>query len=74
MQSPVSTIAPRYNSYLEPVDCVVSDWSQWSLCSTTCGVGIAEKRRNIIRASENGGKRCPANLVKRRYCYGPPCY
>lgn len=63
----------QVNSYNHPVDCVVSDWSDWSRCTTTCGNGIKERFRKILKLPENGGRKCPTNLFKRKYCYLPPC-
>jgi hypothetical protein len=57
-----------------PVDCMVSEWSNWSACSATCGLGTSEKFRMIKRPAENGGRPCPSKLVKRRRCRGPPCF
>jgi hypothetical protein len=57
-----------------PVDCMVSEWSNWSACSATCGLGTSEKFRMIKRPAENGGRLCPSKLVKRRRCRGPPCF
>lgn len=56
-----------------PVDCVLTDWSDWSHCSVTCGVGRQEKIREIITDSQNGGLPCPKKLFKRRRCALSPC-
>lgn len=61
------------NAYNQAVDCVVSDWSDWSRCTTSCGTGLKERFRKILRNPGLGGKRCPTNLFKRKHCYGPPC-
>lgn len=60
--------------YGPSVDCMVTEWSQWSQCSTTCGTGYSEKIRMIKRPAENGGKPCPKRLEKRRKCNIRPCY
>lgn len=57
-----------------PVDCVLSDWTSWSPCSVSCGIGRSDKYRNIVRQAENGGQPCPEKrIVKRRRCYAPLC-
>lgn len=56
------------------IDCVVTPWSEWTSCTTTCGNGRRERRRMIKLNPENGGKPCPPKLVQRRKCKdNPPC-
>ncbi|KAF2905119.1 hypothetical protein ILUMI_01056 [Ignelater luminosus] len=56
-----------------PIDCMVTEWSDWSPCSTTCGSGFSERFRMIKRPAENGGRACPKRLQKRRKCNVIPC-
>lgn len=32
----------------QPDDCAVTEWSEWSACSTSCGKGVRERRRHYI--------------------------
>lgn len=45
------------NNNLE--DCVVSEWSDWSKCNTSCGDGMKMRTRKIIKPAGKGGKACP---------------
>ena len=53
-------------------DCVVSDWSAPSACSTTCGKGTQKRTRSIVSASAGGGQTCPT-LVNVEQCDGGDC-
>lgn len=55
------------------VDCVVTPWSEWSECSVTCGKGFIMKTRMIKIQAQNGGRRCPFKLVKKKKCREKNC-
>ena len=57
----------------EVVDCVLSDWTVWSECSTTCGQSYKQKTRMVKREPENNGKKCSKKLHKKKRCNVPKC-
>ncbi|XP_064108632.1 spondin-1-like isoform X2 [Macrobrachium nipponense] len=57
----------------DKVDCMVTEWSEWSPCSATCGRGRKEKIRMIKVHPQNNGKKCPRKLKKTRKCNEPKC-
>lgn len=59
------------NTQACPVDCQVSDWSDASPCSRTCGGGERKQVRHVIAPAENGGL-CPA-LERTVKCNAQPC-
>lgn len=44
---PVSATGPR-------IDCKVSEWSEWSACSATCGLGYRERTRRVLVSPRDG--------------------
>ncbi|CAH1173684.1 unnamed protein product [Phaedon cochleariae] len=60
-------------AYTVPTDCVLTEWSEWSSCSTTCGRGYKERSRSVRIPAQNGG-RCPTNLLQRRGCFSRACF
>ncbi len=55
-----------------PVDCVVSDYSDWGSCSADCGPGTKTATRTVITPAQYGGKACPV-LSKSTNCQDKPC-
>ncbi|XP_048407297.1 spondin-2-like [Stegostoma tigrinum] len=55
-----------------PLDCEVSAWSPWGLCSHSCGIGIRERTRFIIQHPANDGEICPS-LLTQEECKRSPC-
>ncbi|CAJ1071311.1 thrombospondin type-1 domain-containing protein 7B [Xyrichtys novacula] len=50
-----------------PQDCIVSDFTSWSSCSKTCGVGLQHRTRHVLAAPMYGGANCP-NLTDTKTC------
>ncbi len=55
------------------VDCGVSPWSEWSVCSKTCGGGQQTQTRTISKQAQNGGTACPTSLSQTQACNTQAC-
>ncbi|XP_075235382.1 spondin-1-like [Lycorma delicatula] len=52
--------------------CKTKDWSPWSSCSASCGVGIKMRTRKFI--DRLGNKYCQhINIIEKDKCMMPPC-
>lgn len=50
-----------------PRDCVVSEFSMWTPCSRTCGMGLQNRIRSVLAPPLFGGAACP-NLTEFQTC------
>eukprot|EP01084_Bolivina_argentea_P144492 253495_1 len=66
------TLTPTGMSSSTAVDCQVSNWSVYSICSVECGGGIQTRTRNVDIQPENGGTACPV-LSETQACNDEPC-
>lgn len=57
----------------KPKDCVMSEWSAWTPCSVSCGVGHSESYRQVISEPQGGGQACAKRLVRQRRCLISAC-
>ena len=55
------------------IDCMVSEWAEWSECSATCGKAYKFKRRIVKQDAIGKGKKCPRKLEKKRRCETTRC-
>ena len=55
-----------------PIDCDVSEWGHWSVCSQTCGAGLRSRARMVVTPVLAVGAVCP-NLSEARHCHDQPC-
>ncbi|KAF7656715.1 hypothetical protein LDENG_00037230 [Lucifuga dentata] len=51
-----------------------SPWSQWSMCSRTCGTGVQFRQRKCDNPPPGpGGRHCQKTSVEHKACEAPPC-
>jgi hypothetical protein len=55
-----------------PVDCVVSDFTDWGPCSVSCHTGISKRLRIVTHKAERGGKACE-HLTETKSCDRGAC-
>jgi hypothetical protein len=54
------------------VDCVWSEWGEWSECSKDCGNGQKTQTRSIVTAQSGQGQACGGESEATAHC-GQPC-
>eukprot|EP00929_Paragymnodinium_shiwhaense_P087232 TRINITY_DN4747_c0_g4_i1.p1 TRINITY_DN4747_c0_g4~~TRINITY_DN4747_c0_g4_i1.p1 ORF type:complete len:1601 (-),score=442.25 TRINITY_DN4747_c0_g4_i1:271-5073(-) len=54
-------------------DCVLSEWSEYTKCSATCGGGVHSRTRVITQHPEKGGKPCDTKLEELGACGSHEC-
>jgi hypothetical protein len=54
-------------------NCVISDWTPWSSCSTSCGGGTQTQTRRIISPPTGNGIPCPTDLSRTQACNTQAC-
>jgi len=55
------------------VQCHYEEWTPWTLCSLTCGVGMSERSRAKDHSAENGGRDCVGTFTESKQCHLLPC-
>jgi hypothetical protein len=59
---------------MEPVDCVLGEWSDWSSCTASCGGGEHQRHRAVMSEPRHGGLPCDTDtLVEAEACNSKPC-
>ncbi|KAF3819473.1 hypothetical protein GH733_013623, partial [Mirounga leonina] len=66
--TPISQVTP----VAPAVDCGLTPWSGWSLCSRTCGPGLAFQRRDLLWPPLPGGN-CPSDRLRSQPCFMQTC-
>jgi len=56
-----------------PSDCVMQEWSPWSICSKSCGGGTHVRARVVLMNPINGGAACPTALSDVGTCRNEEC-
>ena len=46
----------------KPLDCVLSEWGEWTRCSATCNGGVRVTMRRVMKEADYGGAACSATL------------
>jgi len=65
--------AMKCNNFMCPVNCAWGGWSDWGVCSRTCGGGIRLHERSYVRQMENGGAHCPGAPAEVLACNIQEC-
>jgi len=56
-----------------PGDCVWDEWTRWTPCSVTCGVGTQSTLRYVLTPAVGAGKPCSGSASATQSCKEKPC-
>jgi hypothetical protein len=59
----------NYLGYQGTVDCVLSKWSDWSVCACGLGTNQQARSRTVVQQPSTWGKKCAPNLKETKYCF-----
>uniref|UniRef100_A0A7S4VRZ9 Spondin-like TSP1 domain-containing protein n=1 Tax=Alexandrium monilatum TaxID=311494 RepID=A0A7S4VRZ9_9DINO len=68
-----STPGPCVLEKEPPVDCQLSEWSEWDSCTASCGGGEHSRSRGITVHASHGGQPCSGALTEARQCAVEAC-
>jgi len=69
---PALNASMKCNQIECPVDCLLTDWSEYSRCSKECGGGVQTRTRGKLTLPLNGGQSCTA-LQETQPCNTGSC-
>uniref|UniRef100_A0A7N8Y9D4 Spondin-1 n=1 Tax=Mastacembelus armatus TaxID=205130 RepID=A0A7N8Y9D4_9TELE len=49
-----------------PIDCVMSEWTEWSECNKSCGKGHTIRTRIVTLEPQFGGDPCPETIQRKK--------
>jgi len=56
-----------------PMDCVMSDWGEWTTCTAACGGGTQTRMRSVLTQAAHGGEPCPEETSVSNQCNMQSC-
>ena len=63
-----SLLSPATSSDCAATDCILSQWTDWSACSASCGdLGLQTRSRDVLAAAACGGG-CTGQTTESRPC------
>jgi len=64
---------PCHSTSTDVVDCELSEWTDQTACSKTCGGGLIGQGRKIVKHASRGGALCDGPTARTRECGTEPC-
>jgi len=65
LSCPDLTYQKKCNQMKCPVDCIMSEWSDYSKCTKDCEAGVQQRTRDIMTMAKNGGEWCEPPTEQR---------
>lgn len=64
--TPVSNYGNMSYSPCSAIDCIMSEWTEWSECNKSCGKGHTIRTRMVMMEPQFGGNPCPESIQRKK--------